>query len=1277
MSKRANLWGIVLSVGLSLSAAAQTATVLEDNYHNLRLHIATATPRTNETIVDGRTYSVLEIDGYQPSPEVGIPCLPTFAGLIEVPFCDGYDIEITDAEYDTLTQLPHWVIPTQPSRSKSDTVRHPLVLDTKRYATDAFIGGTVRVETAGIARDRKLAHIEYCPIQYNPVGNTLIVCRSATITIRYRNTDIAGTEEHFQRYHSPAFTSGGGCINSLYPKSVSHTAPLRYLIVAHSMFRNHLDNFVEWKRRKGYITDIVYTDEPGIGADTTSIAAYIRSQYTGATSDSPAPTYLLLVGDVAQIPPFAGTTSNEHITDLYYTTWTTGDHLPDCYYGRFSAQNVSQLTPQIEKTLMYEQYTFADPSFLDRAVMVAGVDGGSADDYGYTHADPAMDYAITNYINGAHGFSDVRYFKNNTSIVPTGATNIHIDGNSSSMSSTVRNYYNQGAGLINYSAHGSATSWGTPNFTTSHVSSMTNNQKFGIMIGNCCLTNKFETSTCFGESLLRKGNYCGAVGYIGGSNSTYWYEDFYWAVGVRSGIGASMSMAYNSSNLGIYDRLCHTHNEANTQWATSQGSIMMWGNMAVESSTSSRKHYYWEIYHLMGDPSVMPYLTQADVINVTATSLVPYSTTVYNINTEPYAYIAFTDTLTHTVVTAAFADASGHVSLTLPSSLQPGGYEVAVSAQQHRTTFFPVSIMLPEGAFPIVTGVEPQASLNAGSSCPLRLSVANIGDTTAYNLVLTLTASVADALSLSTAAFTLDSLPAGDTTVLTTIGTIGSAVEDGDVVILASTLSWDGSDLTPVHNIPLTINAPRLVADLSNVPRTLQPGESATFTMTITNRGQAAQPASRIALYSPTSLLATSDPSFPLSLAPSASVTHTITVSADSLLPRGINIPTVLRMGQRTAANLAFYIGTEPYETFENNSYHTSGWSQGTYPWQIATDATYTGTYSLRSSSSLSHSQTSAVFLTVDLPMPDTISFYYSVSSEANYDKFYFLIDNNEILVRSGTVGWTRHAALIPAGTHTLQFAYTKDHSVSSGSDCAWIDEVRLPHYGSPVSFRTDEICTGDTYVLGSDSIDTQQPGHGSHVLTSASGVTLVDYTVHPTTDTTLQVQACDSYTYRGTDYTQSDNLFFTLADIHGCDSTITLLLTIHHSASDTVVVDTAAASYMWNGTTYQQSGVYEQHLTTTEGCDSTITLVLTLEGTTGITDIAPDELTVSPNPTSAIVRLSRPVTHAEVYDIQGRLLLQLDATDRIDLASLPAGSYTLRLTTEAGTTTRRVNKSY
>ena len=279
-----------------------------------------------------------------------------------------------------------------------------------------------------------------------------------------------------------------------------------------------------------------------------------------------------------------------------------------------------------------------------------------------------MDYAATHYINSSRGFTQVRYFKNNTTVIPT-APGVTMGSSASSNSATVRGFYNQGAGWINYSAHGSATSWGTPNFTTTHIASMTNNQKFGLMIGNCCLTNKFETTTCFGEALLRKDNYCGAVGYIGGSNSTYWGEDFYWAVGLRSSISASMSMAYNSANLGAYDRLCHTHGEPYSQWALTQGAVMMVGNLAVESSTSSRKLYYWEIYHLMGDPSVMTYLTQASVMPVTAPSVLAIGATTLSVSAVPYAYVALTDTLTRTLVASAFADNTGNAVLSLPATL--------------------------------------------------------------------------------------------------------------------------------------------------------------------------------------------------------------------------------------------------------------------------------------------------------------------------------------------------------------------------------------------------------------------------------------------------------------------------------------------------------------------------------------------------------------------------------------------------------------------------------
>ena len=49
----------------------------------------------------------------------------------------------------------------------------------------------------------------------------------------------------------------------------------------------------------------------------------------------------------------------------------------------------------------------------------------------------------------------------------------------------------------------------------------------------CCQSNKFDEPTCFGEKLLRANNK-GAVGYIGGSNNTYWDEDYWWAVGATS-----------------------------------------------------------------------------------------------------------------------------------------------------------------------------------------------------------------------------------------------------------------------------------------------------------------------------------------------------------------------------------------------------------------------------------------------------------------------------------------------------------------------------------------------------------------------------------------------------------------------------------------------------------------------------------------------------------------------------------------------------------------------
>lgn len=1315
-------------VACLLAFCASAQQVVLDDWQSLRIEFNTDAVRVDTVIAEGRQWATLSFAGSMPAGEVGDPMLPVYSVLAEVPLCKDIKLKVVEAEYETIdVALP--LLPMQPSRSKSDTTHHKLIVNADAYSHSNMqgVGCENIVEAIGIARDRRLARIQYAPVVYVPATGKIIVCRKATVTMEYAGADREATLAMFERYHSPAFGSGANVINNLYPKSVRTAAPVRYLIVAHSMFRGQMDEFVQWKRRKGFITDIVYTNDPGVGTTSTAIQSYIQSQYTNATTTNPAPTYLLLVGDVEQIPSFTGTTDNSHITDLYFTTWTSGDHLPDCYYGRFSAQNDGQLAPQIAKTLMYEQYTFADPSFLDRAVMVAGVDGGSSGDYGYTHADPAMDYAIVNYINGAHGWSDIRYFKNNTSIVPSGATNVTIDGNASSMSATVRSYYNQGAGWINYSAHGSATSWGTPNFTTSHAAAMTNTQKFGIMIGNCCLTNKFETTTCLGEAVLRRGNYSGAVGYIGGSNSTYWNEDFYWAVGLRSGIGPSMSMAYNSSNLGAYDRVCHTHNEAYSQWVTSQGSLMMMGNMAVESSSSSRKHYYWEIYHLMGDPSLMPYLTQANTMTLTAPQTIIYGTSSLSVTAAPYAYVAVTDTITHTLYAATYANGAGQATLSLPTNMPLGGYEIAASAQQYRTTFSPLTVINPTVPFPIVTSVVPAATLLPGDTVALAVTVENPGAVTAHNVVAHLTSSH-PALALLNDSIYIDSLPAGGSLTLTNhfLAAVNITATDGLEISLNNTATWTGTTTPSVSSVMLTIMAPKLQVHYSPDILSLQPGDSLTLTVSIQNNGHATLPAGTLMLTSPTALVTVGNAVSIPAMAPGASVTRQFSIHPSSTIPGNVTIPLAMVLdGPMPVLNetLDLYVGQPWYETFDG-SFTLSGWNGGgNLPWSLTDSTAWQGTHSARSAQGLDHSQSSQLTLTATFAVADSITFRYAVSSEGNYDKFHFLLDGTDMITASGDIEWTRAAFPVTAGTHTLSFTYVKDYSVSHGHDCAWIDMLTLPRLSRPISFSTDTLCQGQIYVNGGDTVPTSQPGTISQAHVVGNTVTINDYTVMPASSSVVAYEACDSYTWNGVLYTESFDTIATYTNVYGCDSTSGVSITIHHSSSETQLVEgcdsclwngtyytascnlsgsytdiygcdsivtikiriyhpvfsvdsvqTTESTYTWNGETYTESGTYVAVLSTVHGCDSTVTLFLTIDTIAeGLPVIDMIDVSAYPNPATGRLSFSREVEECLIYDMEGRLMAKYGSTQHIDISTLPRGVYMLKVTAAEGTALLRV----
>merc|ERR1712070_938020 len=70
-----------------------------------------------------------------------------------------------------------------------------------------------------------------------------------------------------------------------------------------------------------------------------------------------------------------------------------------------------------------------------------------------------------------------------------------------------------------------------------------------------------------------------------------------------------------------------------------------------------------------------------------------------------------------------------------------------------------------------------------------------------------------------------------------------------------------------------------------------------------------------------------------------------------------------------------------------------------------------------------------------------------------------------------------------------------------------------------------------------------------------------------------------------------------TLQTITGCDSIVTLDLTINSSYLDDTTSLIACDSSEWNGATYYVSGVYRDTLQSVAGCDSIVTLDLTING--------------------------------------------------------------------------------
>lgn len=144
--------------------------------------------------------------------------------------------------------------------------------------------------------------------------------------------------------------------------------------------------------------------------------------------------------------------------------------------------------------------------------------------------------------------------------------------------------------------------------------------------------------------------------------------------------------------------------------------------------------------------------------------------------------------------------------------------------------------------------------------------------------------------------------------------------------------------------------------------------------------------------------------------------------------------------------NITGYISIgQILETWENNNFDSYHWNNGgTLPWLITNVDPYEGTYCLKSGA-ITHEQNSTLEIELQVISSGTISFFRKVSSELNYDWLKFYIDGVETESWSGNVDWYKEEYSVSAGVRKFKWVYSKDVSVNTGSDCAWIDFIEFP----------------------------------------------------------------------------------------------------------------------------------------------------------------------------------------------------------------------------------------
>ncbi|MCR4966011.1 MAG: T9SS type A sorting domain-containing protein [Bacteroidales bacterium] len=276
-----------------------------------------------------------------------------------------------------------------------------------------------------------------------------------------------------------------------------------------------------------------------------------------------------------------------------------------------------------------------------------------------------------------------------------------------------------------------------------------------------------------------------------------------------------------------------------------------------------------------------------------------------------------------------------------------------------------------------------------------------------------------------------------------------------------------------------------------------------------------------------------------------------------------------------------------------------------------------------------------------------------------------------------------RGQSLIATGHYT--------DTVPNTYGCSDIFELQLTVYPAVHTTIYDTICQGDHYAqYGFDTLpatfgNIQLDGLYTSALGCDSTVTLL-LTVNRTYLFTTEASTCEDvpFEWRGNSYDTAGVYYDTYQTVTGCDSVYMLTLSINPTY-EIYVVDTAMREheYVGYGLTLMplDSGVFEYEVQnyTINGCDSIVYLTLYVMYNDGVEEyVVPEpEFKVYPNPATTYVNISgENMDRVYIYNAQGKLMLveqaESDTHTRLELVNYPTGYYVIRIELIDGRTVQK-----